>query len=55
MGFLCGYPTPASIAERSPAGWSRGVPGWEAGEAASPDFPTYSVNGRIGTADETLT
>lgn len=40
--FLCGYPI------------SRGVPGWEAGEAASPDLPTCRVNGRIRTADETL-
>jgi hypothetical protein len=34
---------------------SRGVPAWEAGETASPDLPTCGVNGRIRTADETLT
>lgn len=43
MAFLGGHPT------------SRGVPGWEAGEAASPDLPTCAVNGRLRTADETLT
>lgn len=34
---------------------SRGVPGWETVEAASPDLPTCDVNGGIRTADETLT
>ena len=43
MAFLGGDPT------------SRGVPGWEAGEAASPDLATICENGRIQTADETLT
>ena len=40
MGFLCGYPI------------SRGVPGLEAGETASPDLPTCGMNGPMGTEDD---